>query len=336
MNSLITDQTQLIEAVGKAFDTSIDFNKAKPFFEVAYGKYLAKAIGDEYLNVLTDQAQLDAMPDPRKAKALALLKTIKQCFGFYIYYEFSPFGIGQATDNGMVETKTEFQAPTRKWVFDQRRQQSIDLASQLLEQILVELINNRADYPEFYAVGKASQYLQVFTQNGEQMLEACPPTGGSYRLWATLAPYFKKVDRDVLSAEISTAVMQAIKARLLAGSSTVYDVALLPYIREVEVCHAYLLAFDSLTVRQTEAGSIRVFSEFDGTINASSPTAEQLHTIKQQLSVLAVSSLKHLNNFLNKNIADYPDYANSLAYKAGGSTGISRSEAYKNIFVFGS
>jgi hypothetical protein len=333
-NRLITTSALLSESLGKALDVSVGFEKMMPFTDIAYNKYIAKAIGDEYIDKICDELIVNAMSAPRKAKAQTLRKTLRYSLAFYTYYEYSSFGIGKAGINGLDESKSDTTLPARKWVFDERKNKAVEIAASQLEAALVELINFRADYPEFYAVGNAVQYTEIFTQNGTQMLQACPATGGSYRLWASLFNFYKKVGRDILVPLLSQTYITALRGRLLAGASNAEDSAILPYIREVETIHAYLMAFDTLVVRQTDGGGLRVHSEFDGINNASTPSPEQLFNLKEMLKGEASASITRLQNFLYKNIANYTEYAGSTAYKVPtGKAGFQRSANYKTLYT---
>lgn len=333
-NQLITNSDHLSNSLGKSIDVSVGFEKMLPFADIAYNKYIVKAVGDEYADKICDDAFVSTLPEVRKKKALAMRKTLRYALAFYTYYEYSSFGIGKAGVNGLDESKADGTMPARKWVFDERKNKSIEIAASQIEAALVELINFRADYPEFYSVGNAAQYTEIFTQNGTQMLQACPQTGGSYRLWASLFYYYKKVGRDVLVPLLSQVYLSALKSRLSTGASNANDSAILPYIREVETLHAYLLAFDSLIVRQTDSGGLRVHSEFDGINNASAPSPDQLFNLKESLKGEASASITRLQNFLYKNIANYTEYAGSTAYKVPtGKAGFQRSANYKTIYT---
>lgn len=330
---LLTDISDIRAMGGKIIDVSADFTGIEPFIELAQQKYLVKAIGQTYLSFLEDQASIDALSAIPKAATEAVKLKLKKALAFYAYYEYAPFSMANSGDSGLQETEAQGTKPARLWVYNTRVVKAIEQASSILEGVLEELISNSTNYLAWKASDKFAQYNSVFLKTGAEMLEAYPPTGGSYRLFATLSPYVRKIDRDVLGPLISPTFLASLLSRQAGSASTAEDIKLHPYLREVEATGAYTEALEFMIVTVTDGGGLRVMSDFDGLNSAVAPRQEQLDLIRNKAKDAHNASIGKLKRFLEINIEDYPEYSGSSAYKPLTSLiGFANAEAYNTIF----
>lgn len=323
--SLINNISEFSNIVGAGISVSADFTGLQPFIEAAEIRYIRKAIGNEQVDEL---AGVVVGAEKIKLKAL-----VSKSLAFYALYEYSGFGSGQQTNNGLQEvTIKEKSAPGRKWVADERKSKANDLGAAYLDQALEYIIENRSIFTIWAASNTGLATISLLIQSGLQLVDALPASNGSYTLYLTLLPYLKKAETRDLAEITGPTLIANLKARRLAGTSTAADMAILDYLQEVVANIGYYNALPNLLVVQTADSGIRVLSEFDGTKNRQkldkNERADYTTAVFQKMN----RAKADLKNFLDKNQADYPDYTGWSGYVASaGIDGILEFDKYTTV-----
>lgn len=306
MAKLISTNQQLRAFLGGAYSASDDFDRIKPYIELAEQTYIAKAISSELLLNLEGLADSSSIPE----KEQNLLQLTRRALAFYGYWMYLPFATGVDGDNGLQETTTERTQPIRLAVLEKRIATTADYASQALESVLLTLFNRPDDFPVWKNSDTYENANRLFLRNGTELKTACSYTRGHHRLYLSMSGFLEERQRKTIVPMLGEEFSEALLEAQSEGNLTAVEKKLLLYVQRALGYAAYEDALMQLTVVQLPNGGLRVLSEFDGINNQRSLTDQDkvFCEYKNTISTQAQSYLRELRGFLDANADDFPLY----------------------------
>ena len=319
----------LIRYLGRAVMAATTADFIAPYIQLAQDGELTRALGREFVAQLDTEYQNDSLSE----KNALIFPHVHKTVAWYAYLHYLPFSIGNDGDNGLQEMGTESTSPVRIGVLDKRLRETERNAVASLENLLQYLENQPvADYPAYHTSPTGQQTRTSFLPSATALSTFLPIIHQNYRLFANIRPYIALAELDYILPRLGQAQFDALKARLLEGTPTADEKALLHPIARALAHTAFWLALPHLQFEVLSSGNVRVTSDFDGIYNRKTPPAD---TINQLIATQQAESKKHLNAltaFLCRHREVYPLYAASSAADSPVANRLPDNSQYAKVF----
>lgn len=319
----------LIKYLGRAVMAATTDDFIAPYVQLAQDGELTRALGPALVELLDAEYQNDNLSE----KNALLFPHVQKTVAWYAYLHYLPFSIGNDGDNGLQEMGTESTTPVRIGVLDKRLRETERNAVASLENLLQYLESRPAtDFPAYHTSLTGQQSRQCFLPSATAMSVFLPIIHRNYRLYVNIRPYIELAELDFILPRLGQDQYDALKAKLLEGTPTADEKALLHQIARALAHTAFWLALPNLQFEVLSSGSVRVTSDFDGIYNRKTPPAD---TVNALLTTQQTESKKHLNaltSFLRKHKDDYPDYATSSAAESPVANRLPDNSQYAKVF----
>lgn len=319
----------IIQYLGRAVMAATTDDFIAPYVRLAQDGELTRALGREFVTLLDNEYNDDALSD---ANTL-ILPYVQKTVAWYAYLHYLPFAIGNDGDNGLQEVGTESTSPVRIGVLDKRLRETERNAVDSLEALLQYLETQpAADYPVYHASPTGTQSRTLFVASATAMSQFLPQLQENARLYLNIRPYIQLAELDYILPRLGKAQYDALKAALLATTLTDPQKALLRCVGRALAHTAYWMALPNLQVTLLSSGGVRVTSDFDGIYNRKSAPANVIGSLVEQADTDVKKHLNALTSFLRKNLADYPLYAASTAASAESPNRLPDNSQYSKVF----
>ncbi|MPR36919.1 DUF6712 family protein [Salmonirosea aquatica] len=319
----------LIRYLGRAVMAATTDDFIAPYVELAQEGELTRALGREFVELLDTEYQNDSLSEANTR----LFPYVQKTVAWYAYLHYLPFAIGNDGDNGLQEMGTESTSPVRIGVLDKRLRETERNAVASLESLLQYLESRpKTDYPAYHTSPTGQETRRSFLPSASAMSAFLPIVAGNYRLFVNLRPYIALAEQDYILPRLGQAQFDALKAKLLEGTPTAEEKALLTVIARALAHTAFGLALPHLQFEVLSSGSVRITSDFDGIYNRKTPPADAINAL---VATQQAESKKHLNAltaFLRRHKDDYPAYAASSAARAEPANRLPDNAQYAKVF----
>jgi hypothetical protein len=278
-------------AIGQAIENHIIAFIGLPLYTDLVNKYIA---GSPALT--TEQAQT--------------LEYLQQAAAWYTIYDILPHKLAILASSGVVQNTPEGgSATTSQWGYHEKRLNALDMGDKALDRLLTYLSKQTLAYFDLYKNDAAAKYKRSVFIKTTADLDDYMNIKDSHRTFVSIAPFLKQADADVKKV-LCTTLYDAVQV----ASPTVANAKLIPYIQKLV---AYKGAERALPHHRVvvDGDGFRFVSQTDGTTdrrNSTNTVHEQaVGALLNTYQKLADEAVNELVAFLEANIADYPDYANS-------------------------
>ena len=164
------------------------------------------------------------------------------------------------------------------------------------------------------------------------MSEYLPLIENNHRLFLNIRPYIVLAETDYILPRLGQDQYDALKASLLAGTTTADEKALLAKVARALAHTAYWTALPNLQFAVLPSGNIRVQSDFDGIYNRKSAPNETVSYLVEQAETESKKHLNALSTFLRKNAQLYPAFAASTAASREPANRLPDNSRYSKVF----
>ena len=313
-------------SLGIPDDTVAESDRILAYVPVAEKKFIQKAIGKEMLAVL--ESEYNSGPGV-SAGNKDLFDLVQKACAFYTYAEYCSFSVGSDGDNGFsVEEKNG----SKMWQVLERMAKSYELGSDMIEEAIKLLFTG--DFAVFKSSPVWVKTYGLLINSGEVMLRALPASGGSYRLFLTLWPYFKDVEARECRQIMGKATYATLKTKRNGSNETLSDAesGLLEAAEKLVAHAAYFEALpEVLVVSPTTDGHIRVLSDFDGIRNRNNPKPEEYARLLKSIEKKRDRYRNELKAYLDENLDHFPDYKSEM-YRGSEGLGFLDNDKYNTLF----
>ncbi len=292
-------------------NTSLTLDLMRSHIITAEQRWLRHVLGKDLLNQL--QADYDASStDPAHLALLDVCRKAVAPLGFNLY---APYSQVQISDAGWTNIEGDNRKPAYRWQAEKIEEASLLQGMMALEEVLLFLEENQADYPLW---DYASTHSRII--NSVDEFEEAVSIDGSRMIFIKLLPHIDRAQKQlagVMGKEQLAELLTAISTQALTPAlESLWD-----YARQYVACEAFSKAVVGLPVR-FDGNYVRVYasqfpggSDFAPMVNAEMPT---LSAIAQLYAQRADTAKEELRDFLYENVADYPLFEASKAYTPEG------------------
>lgn len=304
--------------LGVKVENDTYFEAVDPYLIAAENDYLKPYLGE----ALFDAMSANDYDAPKLARVAPKIKIAVSCFAFYhIIQE----GSLKLNEHGAKQMSSEYNSPAPKWRDDNAKAELIKRADKAIDDLLDILLDNIDDYTEW----NTSRWYRLKT--GLVISKAADfdqyvPIGSSARVFLRILPDIEKANR-LLKGITCTALFDRINTEMIANPSPeILD--LMPYLQAVVAYEAIVRTIPRFNFFITPDGIV-LYTINDSTFSKNAATSAE----KKELTIRYQTNLEEaraeLVAYLNENIADYPEYANSTCY--GQKTTSKPYYAYPNL-----
>jgi hypothetical protein len=287
--------------LGVKVEADTHFLAIDPYLVAAEKDYLRPYLGDELFAALSDP-----MVEPNRLLPFTeLFKISVSCFAFYhIINE----GSLKINEHGAAQGMGDMTTTPAKWRDDNQKAELIKRGDKALDMILDTLLEELADYPEW----QSSKFYHLRTSlvvSQAKVFNDFVPICDSARVFFRLLPDVKKADR-LLPQIICKPLYDRVKAHLLTPEEEPDIPTLLPYIQAVVAYECIVRAIPRFNFFLTPDGIV-FYSINDGTFQKIAISSSDKKELSMRYRENLEEAKAELITFLNQNINDYPEYANS-------------------------
>lgn len=287
---------------------SMAWDELTPGIRQATERYILDFVGSELYDDLAAKYQAGTALTTAQAKTLELLQ---DAVANYAIYHILPEKRSILESMGVVEnTPQGGSTPASYPIYKEKRRAALDNGDLFLDRLLSYLEAQVAASVAYFDLWKNSTAYSVktcdfFRHTAE--LDEYLNIQNSRRSFISLVRYMKQVEEDV----IKPILCDNLYALVLADTPLAADAALLPFIRKAV---AYLGAEKAIPHHRIviDGDGFRVVSQTDGWDDRRNMTNNVHENAIQALAARCLEqgqrALAKLVQYLEDNIADYPDY----------------------------
>ena len=299
--SLFKDKAQLLAAI-PSIHAQIEFTKFEPYITDADSLYLIKYIGQEFYSELVTQNNTDALTVNNQK----VFSIIQQASGYYGVYQSLKFNMVSIGNVGASETANRETSAVRQWVFNISHVNAIRTADSILDTALAIMEKTPTDFATWKASSAYSDHQELFITSADEFSKY-RNINGSRRTFLALKSFIANAEHNKVKAAIGITLFDTLKTTIKDESITAENTTLLPYIERFTAHHSLWEGAEQLAL-DISAGGIRTISESEGVSSRITSNDQLYNTWKNEMRAQADTYYAQLKQFLDKNIADYPDY----------------------------
>lgn len=316
--ALIKDTTtlKLYLTVNKSFDIS----DLTPFIKQVEQEIIIPNISKEQYDDLNDEYN-ETTPS-LSAEQTALLEKLQPAIAYLAFSKWIPFGQVQIDNAGIRIASDENMKTAFQWQTDKLEDRSLYMGFTFLEQALVFMEENKADYDLWTDSDEYDTYKECFINNAIDF-DKYYSINASRLLFLSLKPTMRKVQDFNIKAAVDSDTYQDILDEIKSGTITAANQALLNFIKPAVAHLTIARAVNEKTVIIMPNGLIRIKNVGFMTVNAfDSASGEMVDALKRSAELDGQNYLKQLRDYLNTNATEsvYADYYNSDLYIDTSST----------------
>lgn len=308
MSKFITDIANLQNA-GLPVDFDTDLEVIDRHFIDSENEFLKPVLGTD----LFDAAVTGLADETPAAKWTDLLPYLQAPVAYNGFYRFTRIPGGQLTHKGLKRNQSQYTTDAPKWEHDQLKDTLICGGDHRLDELIKFLQDNVDTYTEWKtssffdsSIGSIIPSAEVFDQYVK--------IGCSGRVFSKLAMYRRWAEKGLIRV-----ICQPLYDRIIAEQKG--ETPITPAIEDLMDYVRPLVAFDTmargikkLNFNYTDSG-IYTYSYSDGTLTKTAISFTECKGLAEEWRRDYDEARADLLAFLDDNIDDYPEYANSDCYK---------------------
>lgn len=317
-------------------NASFDFELLKPKLKQVDRDVLKLYFGYAFIDSI--QSLYDGVTNgnistltPAQQKAINLFRAISAPLAISLWITPGQIQI----DNAGIYIATNANRKTAfEWQINNLIKSYLKPAYQALEEAIEVLALNIADYQLYASFDEYTYYKKCFIKNSRDFTKLYSPLNNSFMSYLMLRSCMDKVDELDIKSVLLPNYYQGLKTRLLSGTLTPSDNAVIPFIKKALANLTIYKAISELSVTFDKHG----FMEFDNTSGVKSGESkktakgETVIRLSQSLLVSGNTYLNELKKYLETNKQSYPEYTSDPAYKSDQSAVIVNSND-QNYFI---
>lgn len=327
--TLLLKNIDQMQAAGLPLDESTEFEVLEPHIKESQRDYLNPVLGkDFYDDILTNLAL--ASPDARWTDLEPFLQVP---LAFNAYYRFYKIPGGQLSHRGFMRDAVTHSEHAPKWEIDQLKDTLICKADYGLDNLIKYLTENAETYPEW----KDSDY---FAKNANLVI----PTASIFNTYINIGcsgRVFQKLlfERQRAERSVKRVICEPLFKRLREELEDPENISpeivdLIDYLRPMVAYETMASGILMLHFHYTDQG-IYLYSYSDGTLSKTAISPTEARNLANDWRNKYEEARIEVIEFLNNNLADYPEYRDSPCYSAKPRTLISRYDNAKSNKHFG-
>lgn len=288
---------------------SADYDRLKPFIDVADDKYLKKLFGNAFWDEIVAQNE---NPEENKAELEKVIEMSKRAEIHLAYYEGFDVLNSKIDDAGFHRVEDD----NTKSLFNYQERNLKDYFKNTgyntLDTIL-EYLEDNTDVFTTWAESDACTLHRKYFINSAKEFSEFYDIEKSRLVFINLVPFMKFVEDKEIEPLVGSAMFDKLKRLIKDGTITndtneAYD-KLLPYIQEVVAPYTILYAIGRMGMHFTDRGAL--FSEFmvaGGSIEKENYDSKRAEEVKQYVKEQISFYVGRLSNYLLENREDLPEY----------------------------
>lgn len=326
---MLLNSTKDIQEYFGTLHSATSWKILKPFVTQAQGKYLRPALGPQILELL--QAGITEVDGKVSmvsltAKSKLLYEIIAGSLTYYAVLEAMPFMNISLGNNGMQETATQGLTPARQWVYLENMKAAADNADRLLDDALLYLEANAADFPawlnsEAYTISK-----ELFLSNTTDFNRYIR-INGSRRAFLAFRNYIDRAEQLYILPILGADLFRDLKTKILNPATLQEaDRKIISLIKPALAQLALKEALPEISIEISATG-LKVLSVNDSIRSSSAAKESQLSALEvkaiQLIDVYVAELKRHLDTVLqpgeltpdqNKQTWEAPDNTGSQSF----------------------
>jgi len=286
---------------------SFTLQRIAKYLEQVEAEHIKPVLG----KVLFTQLQADYAAASDQTAHLALLHKVRLATSSLAFFRYMPYGQVQVSDAGIRVAQDDDYRNAYKWQIEKLEDRAEQSGFDFIEQLLVFLEENQADYPTWDFARNHQYFVNAATAFNEEVF-----IGESRLLYLKMLPQMKRIERIVRN-RISRSYFTELKSKL-ADPATVWtelEEELLEYLRNGIANLTFAEAIRSLPV-QMEGNQLSIFNnqflaDFDPKVHPDMDTLAYMQRIHREQGE---ESLQSAIYFMDMHIDDFPLYRDSDCY----------------------
>lgn len=288
-----------------------------PAIRQATEKFVLDFVGTDFYDSL---ALLYNNNTPLNTEQSRVLQLLQQTIAYYAIYHILPQKNAAVTSLGVLQnTPDGGSTPTNQWSWKAMRWDALENGDVFLDRLLSYMEAQVAANNTFFNTWKNSAAYKVKTSDffrHTAEVDEYLNIQNSRRSYISLVRFFRQVEDDTIRPVLCDTLYQSLKT----SPATPANAKLLPYVKKAV---AYLGAAEAIAHHRVviDGDGFRIVSQtdqFDDRRNLTNNThADAISALKGQCADRGNKYLADLRGFLENNLADYPDYANSTCREKG-------------------
>ncbi|WP_373399692.1 DUF6712 family protein [Algoriphagus halophilus] len=313
MSTILTTIAQIQEA-GLDIDKNTKIEVLTPRIDESERDYLLPVLGqDLYDTLITDLAEVTP-----SAATTAILPYLQKPLAWNGYYRFFKKPVGSLSHAGFYKKNFDHSQQPAKWEIDLLKEELICTADKSLDELIAFLRDNVADYPDWETSAYFSQNKSLIIQNADQFNQFVK-IGCSSRVFQLLDPFRRRAEKNVkrtVCSDLYAAILDQMSGDVAEDAAIT---ALLPYLRPMIAYETMINGI--LRVPFYRYGEdVMSWTYADGTLTKQGLSAAEARSQSEMYKDMYEEARQDLLAFLNENIDDYPEYANSDCYSTSPRT----------------
>jgi hypothetical protein len=309
--ALIKNTTELKAHLG-SIQKNINYATMLPFIEQSEIKYIIPYIGSTFF---ADVDTLHNSGSPT-SQQIELIKRLSRALAYYSYLEALPMLNIHMGDIGIVQQSDSegTSTPASGWSYHKAEHQASTNADRFLDYALEYLEENidHTDFATFKASDTWSEYNDLLISKATDF-DKHVSIGKSRRTFTLLKPHIRRVERQIVSSEISKDLYDELITEKKAGTLTSENNAL---IAKLQPAIAALSMFESLPYLsvQISGNGIHVINENENVRQKLQASTTDKSLLQEKLFESGKSEMNGVVRFLYDNPDDYPTFTASSTY----------------------
>lgn len=292
-------------------NASMAWDELTPAVRQATEKFVLPYIGSALYD---DLAQKFNGTDPLEDYEERAIELLQDCIAYYTIYHVLPEKNTVLASLGTVQQEPQGGSmPAPQWGWKAKRWSALENGDTFLDRLLQYLEQQVSDNVSYFDLWANSTAYKVKTSDffrSTTQLDEYLNIQNSRRSFISIVRFIKQVEEDM----IKPVLCDDLYAAVLDADPSDNNKKLLPMIRKAV---AYLGAAEAIPHHRIviDGDGFRVVSQtdqFDDRRNLTNPTHESaIQALHQRCEDQGKKALAKLVKFLEDNLTDYPDYADS-------------------------
>lgn len=284
---------------------NINFDTWKAYIQTAERSYIIPHISKAQYELLN--AAHNAVPTTLTAIQTELMSYIQPAIAHYTLYLIFPLLNISVSEQGIVQNQGESFATARQSDAQEARRESIKLADTLLDEALLFLESNKAQFPTWSGSTAYTLSKELLINSAEQFNKYIPAINNSRRAYLRLRPEIQNTENLHIAKTISPALLAEIKTQLLAGTVTANNQKILDLAIPALAHLTMYEALPALSAVISQDGII-TFSSYQLTNRESEIANDKILYLRKKHEDNGKTYLAELRGYLDHNASLYPLY----------------------------
>lgn len=297
-----------------AIGETTTLNHIMPYVNEAEQKHIVPILGKDLYNELIEALEADTP----EAKYMELLPYVQKPLANFSYCIFLPISAVNLSAGGV---RTDRETAAFKWQHDKVEQTFLDIGYRAIDELLKYLEANASTFQSWKDSDAYTLYTDQFIKDAATFNKFVF-IDSSRRTFIRLQNSINEVELFTIKPLLTPALYDFVKTSITASEPVPKHEAIIPLVRPILAHLSIARAITSMNMQITALGAIEYATKATSGGNKEEQKAakEERQSFKHQAEKTAETYIKHLVDFLNSNIDDYPEFKNSSSYVEASSS----------------